>query len=156
MMRKTILSQLHRAHQGIVRTKQRARLSLYWPGMDNDIENLITACKQCQDHLPSNGKEPMLPKPKPTRPFEETAADFCYHAGKHYLIWVDCYSDWPIIVPMGTDTTTKHLLAALRVIFSQTAVPDILWTDRGLQFRAVICKAVGVCTLHFHPMLPPE
>jgi len=37
---------------------------------------------------------------------------------------------------MGTDTTTKHLLAALRAIFSQTAVPDILWTDRGPQFRA--------------------
>ena len=91
-MRKNILKQLHKAHQGIVRTKQRARLSLYRPGMDNDIEN-ITTCSQCQDHLPSNNKEPMLPKPKPARAIQETAVDLCYHAGRHYLIWVDCYSD---------------------------------------------------------------
>ena len=32
------LTQLHNSHQGIVRTKERARLTLYWPGMDNDIK----------------------------------------------------------------------------------------------------------------------
>ena len=58
-MRKTILAHLHLAHQGITRTKQRARLTLYWPGMDNDIENIITSCTQCQDHLPSNHEEPL-------------------------------------------------------------------------------------------------
>ena len=135
-MQKEILKELHKAHQGIVRTKQRACLSIYWPGMNNDIENIVTSCTQCQDHLPSNNKEPLLPKPKPTQPFQETAADFCCHVGRQYLIWVDCYSDWPIIVSMGKDTTTNRLLAALREIFSQTAVPDILWTDRGPQFMA--------------------
>ena len=42
-MRKKILEHLHSSHQGIVRTKQRARLALYWPGMDNDIENITAA-----------------------------------------------------------------------------------------------------------------
>jgi len=135
-MRKSILEQLHMSHQGIVRTKQRARNTLYWPGMDNDIENLIAACSQCQDYLQSNSKEPLQLKPKPARPFQEVAVDFCYHAGRHYLVWVDCYSDWPIIAPMGRDITTKHLLATLVEIFSQTAVPDIMWTDRGPQFTA--------------------
>ena len=92
-MHKTILAHLHLAHQGITLTKQRARLTLYWPGMDNDIENIITSCTQCQDHLPSNHKEPLQAKPRPVRPFQEAAADFCYHAGRSYLVWVDCYSD---------------------------------------------------------------
>ena len=78
----------------------------------------------------------MLPKPKPARAFQETTVDLCYHVGRHYLVWVDCYSDWPIIVPMGKDTTTKHVMAALREIFTKTAVPDLLWTDRGPQFTA--------------------
>ena len=45
-MRPQILTQLHESHQGSVRTKQRARLSVYWPGVDNDIDNLVLACQQ--------------------------------------------------------------------------------------------------------------
>ena len=40
-MRKQVLSQLHEAHQGSVRTKQRTHLSVYWPGIKNDIDNTI-------------------------------------------------------------------------------------------------------------------
>ena len=135
-LRKGVLAQLHKAHQGIVQTKERARLSIYWPGINNDIENMIAACVVCQDHLPSQCKEPMVAKPRPARPFQETAADLCYYAGRQYLIWVDCYTDWPIIVSMGKDTTAKHLTTAFTKIFAQTAVPDVLWTDRGPQFMA--------------------
>ena len=59
-MRREALTQLHNSHQGIVRTKERARLTLYWPDMDNDIENVITSCKTCQDTLPSNPREPVI------------------------------------------------------------------------------------------------
>ena len=55
-MRKEILRQLHESHQGTVRTKQRARLAVYWPGIDKDVDNIILASKQCQDALPSNTK----------------------------------------------------------------------------------------------------
>ena len=40
-LRQKVLSDLHNSHQGLVRTKQRARLTVYWPGVDNDIENTI-------------------------------------------------------------------------------------------------------------------
>ena len=66
-MRPQIIADLHEAHQGMVCTKQRARLTVYRPGIDNDIENVITACQLCQDHLPSNPKEPIASKPKPLR-----------------------------------------------------------------------------------------
>ena len=48
-------------------------------------------------NIPSQPKEPIMFKPQPQKPFQEVAADFCYHAG---LIIVDCYSDWPSIIPM--------------------------------------------------------
>ena len=92
MMRRSILKQLHQAHQGVGRTKERACLSVYWLGID-DIENMVVACKDCQDHLPSNCKEPLITKSRPSRPFQETAVDFCSYAGRQYLIWVDCYTD---------------------------------------------------------------
>ena len=51
----TILERLHEAHQGITRSKDRAQLSIYWPGIDQDIdiEMYIADCKLCQDSLSS-------------------------------------------------------------------------------------------------------
>ena len=95
-----------------------------------------TACKQCQDYMTSNPKEPLQPKPRPSYPFQEVAVDFCQHAGRYYLIIVDCYSDWPTIVPMGRDITTSRLIAAVRELINCTAVPDVFWSDGGPQFRS--------------------
>ena len=135
-MHHQILSQLHESHQGSVRTKQRARLSVYWPGIDNDIDNTILSCQQCQDCLPSNSKEPLIQKPKPERPFQEIAVDFCSYTGRHYLIVVDCYTDWPAILPMDHDTTIPKLNTALRQSFCHTA----LWSDGGPQFTCKMFK----------------
>ena len=135
-MRRDILLKLHESHQGSVRTKQRARLTVYWPGIDKDIDNIILACKDCQDSLPSNPQEPITSEPTSKRPFQEVAGDFCSYAGQDYLILVDCYSDWPDIIPMGHNTTTSHLLSALRQSFCLTGVPDIFWSDQGPQFTA--------------------
>ena len=134
-MRREVLQKLHESHQGSVRTKQRARLVVYWPGIDNDIDNVILTCKQCQDLLPANPKEPIIMKPTPERPFQEIAGDFCYHGGKNYLILVDCYSDWPDIISMGQITATG-LISALRQSFCMTGVPDIVWSDQGTQFMS--------------------
>ena len=135
-MRQKILSDLHASHQGAVRTKQRARLTVYWPGIDNDIDNIVLSCQQCQDHLPAHPKEPLVQKPKPLRPFQELAVDFCSYGGQQFLILVDCCTDWPEIIPMGHNTTTHKLVSALRQSFCRTAVPDILWSDQGPQFTA--------------------
>ena len=102
-LRPTILSRLHEAHQGVSRSQARARLTIYWPGIDLDIENFVKGCKHCQDHLPSNVKEPMVAKQLPDRPFQQIAADFAYHGGKEFLIVVDCKTDWPDIVEFGRD-----------------------------------------------------
>ena len=86
--------------------------------------------------LPSNNKEPIISKPKPERPFQEVAADICSYAAQDYLILVDCYCDWPDIIPMGHNTTTHHLTKVLRQSFCRTGVPDVLWSDQGPQFMA--------------------
>ena len=135
-MRREALAQLHHSHQVTVRTKDKARLTVYWPGMDKDIDNTILSCKLCQDSLPSQQKEPFTLKPMPQRPFQEIAADFCSHAGQQYLITVDCFSDWPEITPMMTNTTTEKLVSALKSSFCRTGAPDKVWTDQGPQFTS--------------------
>ena len=132
----TMLSRLHNAHQGIARSQARARLTIYWPGIDQDIENFVGSCRHCQNHLPSNCKEPMICKQKPERPFQQIAADLASYGGKQFLIVVDCKTDWPDIVEMGNDTTAPKLAATLRDQFCRTAAPDQLWSDGGPQFTS--------------------
>ena len=135
-LRPVILSQLHESHQGSVRTKQQARLSVYWPGIDNDINNTILSCQHCQDHLPSHPKEPIVQKPRPERPFQEIAIDLCSHAGHTYLIIVDYYTDWPAVITLHPNTTTYTVISALRQSFCHTAIPDTVWSDGGPQFTS--------------------
>ena len=144
-LHREVLTQLHDSHQGMVRTKERACLCVYWPGIDNNIDNVILSCKTCQDTLPSNPQEPMITKPSPARPFQELAGDFCSYAGQQYLILVDCYSDWPEIIPMGNTTTATQLTSALRASFCRTGVPDTFWSDQGPQFTSKAFKDFAKC-----------
>ena len=133
-----ILFDLHDSHQGIARTKERARLAVYWPGIDRDIDTIIGACKQRQDDLPSLGREPMITHALPEHPFQQLAADFAQLDGRNYLKMVDCYTDWPSIQLMNQSPTTNSLTSALHDDFARTAVPDVLWSDDGPQFRSHI------------------
>ena len=120
---------------------------VYWPGLDNDIDKIILTCKQCQEHLPSNPREPNTIKPRPGRPFPELAADFCSYASQDFLILVDCYSNWPDVIHMGHNITTLRLITALKKYFCRSGVPDILWSDSTLLQR------VGIPTHHI-PTVP--
>ena len=46
--RKSILTDLHASHWGTEGTKARARLIMYWPGMDNDITNKCRSSPKCE------------------------------------------------------------------------------------------------------------
>ena len=119
-MQRQILSDLRESHQGSVHTKQQARMIVYWPGIDNNTDNIISSCKKCQDILPANAKEPLISLwwPELFNPI------------------VDCFTDWPDIIPMGNNTTAMYLIQVLRQYFCRTAIPDILWSDGGLHFTA--------------------
>ena len=157
-MRPKVLHELHASHQGTVRTKQRAKLIVYWPGINNDIDNIILSCNHCQESLPSQRKEPIIMKPRPTRPFQEIAIDFCSYAGHNFLIIVDCHTDWPDIIHMGNNTTTPRLITTLLNVFCRTGAPDIVWSDQGPQFTSKLfldfTKEWGFQHITSSPMYP--
>ena len=39
---------LHVGHLGIVKIKERARDTLYWPGINADLENIVNTCDTSQ------------------------------------------------------------------------------------------------------------
>ena len=124
----------------MVRMKEKAQACVSWPGIDNDIDNIVLSCKLCQDLLPSHPREPLITRPLPARLFQELTGDFGSYDGCWYLILVNCFSDWPDIIPMGTITTATQLTSALRASFCRTGVPDTFWSDQGPQFTSKAFK----------------
>ena len=45
-----ILSELHQQHPGIVRMKALARMHVYWPDIDTDIEQTVRDCENCSQN----------------------------------------------------------------------------------------------------------
>lgn len=105
--RKFMLECLHAAHQGITRTKQRARMCVYWPCITNDVTQLIEKCEACQRYLPSLGKETLETDPLPIRPNESVSTDLFYCKGRHFLIYVDHLSGYPMIHEWKDDPNDK-------------------------------------------------
>ncbi len=91
-MQQGVLQELHAAHQGQERAMQRARQTVYWPGMTNNVRNVVKACKECQVYQPSQQRESLLQDLQPTRPGEAIAADFFSCEGREYLSVMTRYS----------------------------------------------------------------
>lgn len=47
-LRKRVVSLAHEGHQGVVKTKERLRTKVWWPGMDRDAERRCAECYGCQ------------------------------------------------------------------------------------------------------------
>jgi hypothetical protein len=68
-LRQEIIRRLLQMHQGATKLRQRARLSVYWPSMENDIVVAAKSCPSCTERLPSHPAEPLLPHAPASRPF---------------------------------------------------------------------------------------
>ena len=139
-LRREVLSRLHDSHQGIIRTQRRARQTVYWPGVDRDVANVVRSCAPCRTYLPSQQREPLLTEPAPSRPFESVSTDFFTHAGHNYLVYVDRLSGWPIVASCPGDTTARTLVRHLRQIFASTGFPCVLRSDNGPQYTARVTR----------------
>ena len=84
-MRSIILKDLHLAHQGIVKTAERAKTSLYWPGMQKQIADLFETCDICQENRSTNRHEPLMPQEVPASPQQKIAAYLFTVGGKDYI-----------------------------------------------------------------------
>ena len=103
---------------------------------------------QCQDHLPSQCKEPLISKPLPERPFQEIAADIGSFAGWQYLIVVDCKTDWLDIIDLRKDTTacvTPNRIFARLILLHHSARSTVVrwWTT---VYIVKFSRNVGYCT----------
>lgn len=79
------LKALHKRHS----TKRRARESVFWPSVNDDIETAIHACCTCNSLKPHQQKEPPKLHTVPDLPWSVVATDIFEWNNHHYLVLVD-------------------------------------------------------------------
>ena len=137
-MRSKVLKQLHLAHMGIEKTKNRARQIVYWPGINNDIATMIAECRVCERHSAANCHEPLIPQEIPHLRFQKVSCDILTHNQKPYLIVEDNLSHWLEIIPLP-DKTSNAVINALRPIFSTHGIPEEIFGDNN-PLNSYTCK----------------
>ena len=86
-LRRRVLDLAHEGHQGIVKTKERLRSKVWWPGIDKEAEKKCRECFGCQmvsKHVPP---PPIKPTRLPERAWQEIAVDLLgpLPTGEHLL-----------------------------------------------------------------------
>jgi hypothetical protein len=147
--RKSVLDLLHVSHPGIVKMKALARSYVWWPGIDNDIEQLVKCCYGCQMQQKAPASVHLHPWEWPSSSWERIHVDFVGpFLGRMFLVIVDAHSKWPEIVEMKS-TTAERTVQVIRSIFARNGLPKILVSDNGVQFCSDIftkfLKDNGVC-----------
>ena len=131
-LRNQMIELIHTGHPGIERSKRGARSSVWWPGIDSELEDRVRGCEPCQL---SRGLPPaeLHSWEEPTKPWERVHADFFEFKSEMYLVVVDAFSNWVEVFPMKSTTSTA-LIGVMKQLITRYGIPIVFVSDNGPQF----------------------
>lgn len=156
--RSTVLQELHEGHPGMTKMKALARMFVWWPLLDKDIEQSVQQCHLCQQQQAAPPVAPLQPWKWPSRPWVRLHMDFAGpFQGKMILVVIDSHSKWIEAYPTDSATSTK-VIDISRTLFAQFGLPEVLVTDNGScfvseEFETFLAKngIKHVTSAPFHP-----
>ena len=133
-LRKETLDKIHSGHQGIHRCQSRVSMSVWWPGVKQQVEQLVQHCSACTKVLAAP-RQPMLPTPLPEYPWQRVASDLFELDKKTYILVVDYFSRY-VEVQTLSSTTSPSIIRTLKSIFARHGIPETFVSDNGPQYSS--------------------
>lgn len=157
-LRNRCLAQLHYGHPGIQRMKALAGRYVYWPSLDNGIQDTVATCQACAIAAKSPPHSAPSPWPKTNVPWQRIHIDYAGPVnGECFLVVVDAFWKWPEINKTSS-TTTVAIIAVMRSVFARFGMPVTIVSVNGTQFVnsefREFCIRNGInhlTTAPFHP-----
>jgi len=134
-LQKEMLQQIHKGHFGMEKCRRRARQVMFWPGLNADIDNMVSACSTCVSNKNKQQSEPLKIHEVPQVPWEKVGIDLFTVKGKEYIAVVDYYSQYIEIYTLHS-TTSKAVINAVKSMFSRHGTPVQVISDNGPQFSS--------------------
>uniref|UniRef100_A0A914XQD5 RNA-directed DNA polymerase n=1 Tax=Plectus sambesii TaxID=2011161 RepID=A0A914XQD5_9BILA len=137
-LRQKMLDQLHKTHPGQSTMKRMARKYFWWPRLDKDIEEMVSACHACNKVLPNPPKVLLRPWPIAERPWQRIHIDFAGpFLGSMWFVAIDAHSKWPEVFEMKQQKThTAEVVVALSEMFCRWGICEEIVSDNGPQFTS--------------------
>ena len=134
--RDKVKQELHEGHPGATRMKALARSFVWWPQIDQDLEELVKRCDDCQRFRNQPPVVPLQPWEWPEKPWIRVHADYAGpFLGCQFLILVDAHSKW-MEVKVVNNATSAVTIDQMRSIFATHGIPEMLVTDNGTVFTS--------------------
>jgi hypothetical protein len=164
-----ILKEMHESpiggHTGMNRTYQRLKKYITWEGIQNDIEEFIRKCENCQENklTQRHTKMPLTVTDTPAVVSEKCSVDIIgtisvsESGNRYYLTVQDNLSKFLIAVPMKKQTVDEVARAFVENVILVYGLPQVVYLT-GANFLSDtfvgICKLLGIKktkTTPFHP-----
>lgn len=138
VLRKEMLENIHEGHLGMEKCKRRAKVALYWPNMNSEIEDAVRTCEICLKYRNKQLKEPMwVDEQERLSPWSKVGIDLFTLHGKNYVLLMDYYSHYPEIALLK-DPAAGTVMTHIKSFFARHGVPNTVRSDNGPQFN---CQA---------------
>ena len=134
-LQKCVMDVLHEGHKGIVAMKAEARAIVYWPTMDQDINQITANCSFCITNLKPKSILP-LSWPSVDKPWSRLHIDYCGPIENNYfLIIIDAYSKFIDVYPCKS-ITSEGTINCLKRCFANFGIPDTVVSDNASCFMS--------------------
>lgn len=87
ILRPMILSRIHAGHSGVEASLRKARDSVFWTNMTQEMKHFMAVCSICNANLPKQQKETLQPHDIPTRPWSKVGMDLFTVKNVPFLIY---------------------------------------------------------------------
>ena len=134
-------------HLGSKKTRERIRLSFYWPTLTSDVQKYVQTCKECQGkaRVTYRDRVPISAIPRNERPFSHWFMDclgplFPGKAEYNYaLVLVDSATRWPAAYALRS-LNAKNVCDAIIQLWQFTGCGDIVSSDCGSNFTSQLTR----------------
>ena len=112
-LRQRALALAHEGHQGLVKTKKLLREKVWFPGIDDQVKEMVEKCIPCQANGPENKPDPLQMSPLPPEPWHTVHMDFSAHL--NYCSIAPSGQSFPRLSRTLIDLTYRQMIAELRL-----------------------------------------
>ena len=134
-LQKRTVDLAHEGHQGITKTKALLREKVWFPKMDELVEEMVKNCFPCQTTTPKITREP-LQMTSAIRAWEEVSMDFADVGERTYLlIIVDDFTRYPEVEILSS-LKASTVIPKLESVFARWGIPKVVKTDNGPPFNS--------------------
>ncbi len=134
-LRLQMLDRIHEGHQGIQKCRMKAQDSVWWPGISQQVYDLVVNCRECAKLKGNPHPEPLLPTAWPLYPWQKVATDLFEFQGSQYILVVDYFSRY-IEVSKLRITTSAEIIHQLKRLFARHGIPETVISDNGPQYTS--------------------